>query len=295
MASVECVVAWVNSFPTVTVAVGELLDLKDGVALIEAFSETDTSMDLDAIKRDVGENWPLAAKNIRTCVSHVESFYREELQENADLSYVDVDAIAQGKSLEGLQDLCELILGCLMKCEDNQMYIGRILEMEEELQGELQSMVQAVMGRFTALDGEDSDDGGTTPPTIRTNSGVSDTSQAEPADRDDDDDDDDDDDAFGISTEESMRQLEKIEELTNANALANQSTASLQKDNESMKEELERLREESDMKRSTNDAAEWRVRELENDKQERDAEIEMLKRQVTRKDADAGKMQVRAR
>jgi hypothetical protein len=28
MVSEECVVAWVNSFPTVTVAVGELLDLK---------------------------------------------------------------------------------------------------------------------------------------------------------------------------------------------------------------------------------------------------------------------------
>ena len=73
MASEECVVALVNSFPTVTVAVGELLDLKDGVALVEAFSEIDTMVDLDAVKRGVGENWPLAAKNIRTCVSHIES------------------------------------------------------------------------------------------------------------------------------------------------------------------------------------------------------------------------------
>ena len=287
MSAEEPIVAWMNTFPVVTVDLGDLMDLKDGVALLEAFSEIDPMVDLDGIQREVGESWPLGAQNIRTCVSHVESFYRDELQEDADLSYVDADAIAQGKSAEGIQDLCELIMGCMMKCAENQTFIGRILEMDEELQGELQGIVQEVMGRFSALDeGDESDDDdeGTTPPTIRTSSNVSNESDLQtPEDEHTDD--------FGVSTEQSMRQLEKIEELTMENQLARTQTDKLKSENETMLEELERLREESEQKRSTNDAAEWRVRELENDKQEKDAEIEMLKRQLTRKDKDVKKMQ----
>ena len=233
----------------------------------------------------VGDSWPLGAKNIRTCVSHVESFYRDELGEAADLSYVDVDAIAQGKSAEGIQDLCELIMGCMMKCSENQAFIGRILEMDEALQGELQGIVQEVMNRFPPLEeGDESDDDeGATPPAIRSSSNVSNDSETGGA-RDDDG-------GFGVSTEQSMRQLERIEELTEQNQLARAETARIKAENESMLQELERLREESEQKRSTNDAAEWRVRELENDKQEKDAEIEMLKRQLTRKDQDVKKMQ----
>jgi uncharacterized coiled-coil protein SlyX len=288
--SEEPIVAWFNTFPTVSVAVGDLMDLKDGVALLEAFSEIDTMVDLDTIKRDVGDSWPMGAKNIRTCASHIESFYREELAEAADLSYIDADAIAQGKSAEGIQDLCELVLGCLMKCGDNQTFISRILDMEEDLQGELQTLVQGVMGRFPPLDDDagESDDGGTTPPTIRSSSAASNDSPA-PAAQDDDDVDED--DTFGVSTEESMRQLERIEELTTQNTLQREESRRVSAMNETMQEELDRLREESEQKRSTNDAAEWRVRELENDKQEKDAEIETLKRQLTRKDQDLSKMQ----
>jgi chromosome segregation ATPase len=142
------------------------------------------------------------------------------------------------------------------------------------------------MGRFAPLDdGDESEDGeGATPPAIRSSSNVSDDADTQ-AGRDDDD------GGFGVSTKQAMRQLERIEELTEENALARTETSRIKAENETLLQELERLREESEQKRSTNDAAEWRVRELENDKQEKDAEIEMLKRQLTRKDQDTKKMQ----
>ena len=156
----DLLVAWLRPFPTVTVECASLSDLRDGVALLEAFSEIDSMVSVDAIKREVGESWPLAAKNLRSCATHIESFYREELHKAADLSYVDADAIAQGKSDEGVQDMLELILGCVIECGDNQTYIGRILDMEEEQQSALQAVVQTVMGRFPAIEESPTPDAG---------------------------------------------------------------------------------------------------------------------------------------
>ena len=288
----DLLVAWLRTFPTVTVECASLSDLRDGVALLEAFSEIDSMVSVDAIKREVGESWPLAAKNLRSCATHIESFYREELHKAADLSYVDADAIAQGKSDEGVQDMLELILGCVIECGDNQTYIGRILDMEEEQQSALQAVVQTVMGRFPAIEESPTPDAGAAaaagsspPPVMRSTSGASE-SDSERAKRYGSDD-----EHFGPSAEESMRQLERIEELTDHNTSLKAKNQELEQRVESLGQENERLREEGDQRRTTTDAAEWRVRELENDKQERDAEIDDLKRSAARKGEELRKMQ----
>ena len=288
----DLLVAWLRTFPTVTVECSSLSDLRDGVALLEAFSEIDSMVSVDAIKREVGESWPLAAKNLRSCATHIESFYREELHKAADLSYVDADAIAQGKSDEGVQDMLELILGCVIECGDNQTYIGRILDMEEEQQSALQAVVQTVMGRFPAIEESPTPDAGAAaaagsspPPVMRSTSGASE-SDSERAKRYGSDD-----EHFGPSAEESMRQLERIEELTDHNTSLKAKNQELEQRVESLGQENERLREEGDQRRTTTDAAEWRVRELENDKQERDAEIDDLKRSAARKGEELRKMQ----
>ena len=69
MSAEEPIVAWMNTFPTVTVAVGDLMDLKDGVALLEAFSEIDTMVDVDGIKRGVRTLLNLLCAAISLCVA----------------------------------------------------------------------------------------------------------------------------------------------------------------------------------------------------------------------------------
>ena len=56
--------------------------------------------------------------------------------------------------------MLELILGCVIECGDNQTYIGRILDMEEEQQSALQAVVQTVMGRFPAAEESPTPDAG---------------------------------------------------------------------------------------------------------------------------------------
>eukprot|EP01052_Picozoa_sp_SAG31_P050868 SAG31_NODE_11812_length_995_cov_3.438616_1_plen_84_part_00 len=66
------IVAWMKTFPTVTVPLTSVADLFDGVALLEALSEIDDTFELSSIKRQIGESWPLAAKNIRLFSSQLQ-------------------------------------------------------------------------------------------------------------------------------------------------------------------------------------------------------------------------------
>jgi hypothetical protein len=145
-------VEWLNTFATLSAPVASCEVLFDGVALLEALSEIDTSLEVSAIKRDVGENWPLAAKNIRLYVSQLGSYYEEELQVAADLSYVDVDSIARDHSTEGLRDLVALLIGCVLQSTDVQEYVGRIMSLDEESQGELQEIAREAMERFDRVE-----------------------------------------------------------------------------------------------------------------------------------------------
>ena len=119
-------------------------DVANGIALQEAFAEIGT-VSVGATGRGAGGTQPLAAKSPRPRATKIESFYREGLHKPADLSSVDADAIAHGKSDEGAQDMLEPIPGRETECGDNQKYTGRTLGMEEEQHF---ALPYSVMGRF---------------------------------------------------------------------------------------------------------------------------------------------------
>jgi len=123
-------------------------DVANGIALQEAFAEIGTTVSVGATGRGAGGNQPLAAKSPRPRATKIESFYREGLHKSADLSSVDADAIAHGKSDEGAQDMLEPIPGRETECGDNQKYTGRTLVMGEEQRSALQS----VTARFPAIE-----------------------------------------------------------------------------------------------------------------------------------------------
>ena len=109
-------------------------DVANGIALQEAFAEIGTTVS-GATGRGAGGSWPLAAKSLLPCATHIESCYRQG-PHKPDLS--DVDAHAQGKSDEGAQDMLEPILGRETECGGSQTYIARTVGMQ--------------MGRFTAIE-----------------------------------------------------------------------------------------------------------------------------------------------
>ena len=148
-------VAWVSTFPTLTAPIGSVAELFDGVALLEALSEIDSTFEVSSIKRDVGESWPLAAKNLRLYVSQLQSFYVEELSTEADLSHVDANAIAQGESADGARELVGMLIGAVLQTGEMQTYVERIMDLDETVANLLQDIAQEAMGRFAKIEEEE--------------------------------------------------------------------------------------------------------------------------------------------
>ena len=120
-------------------------DVANDIALQEAFAEIGTTIS-GATGRGAGGSWPLAAKSLLPCATHIESCYRQG-PHKPDLS--DVDAHAQGKSDEGAQDMLEPIPGRETECGGSQTYIARTMGMEKEQHSALQ---MTGMGRFAAVE-----------------------------------------------------------------------------------------------------------------------------------------------
>jgi hypothetical protein len=260
---------WLSSFPSVTGACAAAGDLADGVVLLEAFSEVDRTVDIDSIKRNIGSTWPLAAKNFRMLALHLETFYADELRESADLSFADADAIAKGQSPDGVIELARLMLGCVIKCTDNQAFIARILELEADDQEQLQEILKDVMDRF-----EKTDDG--TPRSPRPVQETPSPRRALEPEREPDE--------FGVGTELMQDQMDTIERLTTENAQHEHKHRELEKWIADMQAKNEQLSQEAASRRSTVDDGEWKIKQLEFDRDEKQGKIEELERSLDRKE-----------
>jgi hypothetical protein len=269
---------WLGTFPAVTAPCSSVDELCDGVALLEAFSEIDRTVDVGAIQRDVGGDRTLAAQNLRTLATHMERFYVDELREAADLSHFDADAAAQqgaggGASARaaGVVELAQLMLGCVIKCGDNQTFISSILGMDEDKQQDLQGVVSDVMERFPKLD--DADTPRSPAPVEEPAPQPRSSYEPEP-------------DEFGVG-EMVQQQLEEIERLTTDNARLDELHRTTTGRAETLELANEKLTAEARARRSTADDGEWKIKQLEFDRDEKQAKIEELQKTLERRDVGA--------
>jgi len=61
---------------------------------------------------------------------------------------IDISEIARTKSASELLKVLELVLLAVIRCEDKERYIGRILGLSEVCQGELMVFIETVLGKF---------------------------------------------------------------------------------------------------------------------------------------------------
>ena len=100
-----------------------------GVALLEALAEMDDTVDMEDIHRDVGEKFPFAVRNVKKFVAHLDSYYREELDMDADFEYIDAKDVGESHDEGVLTDLITLLIGCAIMVKDNQKFIERIMSL----------------------------------------------------------------------------------------------------------------------------------------------------------------------
>lgn len=119
--------------------------------------------DPTSIARDLGTNWALKTSNLRKLLRNIEDFYHEALQKGADFDAITekIPAVAKEADAAGILALVELVAAAAVTCDDKEIFVTRIMNLEEESARELQAILQDVLGRLTNFDegeGESGDD-----------------------------------------------------------------------------------------------------------------------------------------
>lgn len=132
-----------------------LSDLCDGVVMFEALSEISMDhFDPTTVARDLGENWALKATNLKKLLRNLEEFYHEELQKDSDFESISahINPIARGEDLDNIVAFVELIAVAVTSCEDKDVFVSRMMEMDREMMGELQEIIQDAYKVVTDFD-----------------------------------------------------------------------------------------------------------------------------------------------
>jgi len=138
-----------------------LSDLCDGVVMFEALSEISIDhFNATAIARDLGTNWALKATNLKKLLRNLEEYFHEELQKDADFESISshINAIVREEDLDNLMAFVELIAVAVTACEDKEVFVGRMKEMDPESLGEMQEILQEAYSMVTDFDTDNAGD-----------------------------------------------------------------------------------------------------------------------------------------
>ncbi len=133
-----------------------------GNAVLHSFRSID-HFNATAIARDVGNNWALRAANLKKLLRNLEEFYHEVLQKDSDFESLSthINDIAKEEDLDHLMAFVELIAVAVTTCDDKEVFVGRMKEMDHESLLEFQYILQDAYGIITDMDagkaGEDED------------------------------------------------------------------------------------------------------------------------------------------
>lgn len=107
-----------------------------------------------AIARDLGDNWALKTSNLKKLLRNLQDYYHEELQKDTDWESISthINDIAQGKDVDNLMAFVELIAVAVTQCEDKEVFVGRMKEMDPECLGEMQGILQDAFEIITDFD-----------------------------------------------------------------------------------------------------------------------------------------------
>eukprot|EP01052_Picozoa_sp_SAG31_P033100 SAG31_NODE_3699_length_3976_cov_2.373227_2_plen_632_part_00 len=202
----------------------------------------------------------------------------DSLQCAADLSFVDSNDIAQCNSPDGARDLVSLLMGAVLKSGDK--FVERIIDLDEELQGPLQSIAAEAMERFPQIAEETSprSAGAGMSPMPRETEAVSPLAGNR-------------EDAYAGATNLSATYLDELEAKNDEIARFKAELVTLQKTNADLQNQMDELVQERDARRSRADEGDWKIKELEYERDQVKDSLEEATRALDRKNVTFSKMQ----
>lgn len=175
----EAMVEFIGSFPTLSRNPPLTLEeLSDGIAMFEALSDIAPDyFDVSTLSQDNTSNWAVKSANLRKLLRNLETYFHTILIKTTNFDEVSglISDIAKNQDLEAIASFVELIIAAAVTCEDRSKYIGWIMEMEEDNQLEMKSIIEVSLARledfdasgiqdesgdFDEMDGSDHFDGG---------------------------------------------------------------------------------------------------------------------------------------
>ena len=154
--SESTVLEFLNQCPTLTATnpPESFDDLTDGVVLFEALAEISLDhFDVTTIARDIGSNWALKQTNLRKVVRNLEEYFLSVLNKRLDLSdKVDIGLIARHENSERVQahdqivTLFSFIAAAAVQCEDNSVFVSRIMNMAQDKQMVMKELIENALG-----------------------------------------------------------------------------------------------------------------------------------------------------
>ena len=143
-------VQWINTVDGLSATCASFEELHDGVLLSEVLGQAAPSDMATEDIDDLPATTEAKAKNIKTIVSALASFYNDTFGTTDSFGHIDVDAIAAGGDAahEPLHALLELVLGCVINCSDKALYIEGIQMMDPAQQTQIMHVIQDVMDKY---------------------------------------------------------------------------------------------------------------------------------------------------
>ncbi|XP_028396205.1 daple-like protein [Dendronephthya gigantea] len=144
-------VLWIRTFSATAVA--DLTDLVDGYLLNKVMTEIDpTYFGLTLVHSNVYADINLRIHNLEHLLRSLKNYYKEKLQQVIVMDSPDVFVIAKDpesdESIEELNKILLLILGCAVQCDRKDFFVEKITTMDESIQQELVIPIREITENF---------------------------------------------------------------------------------------------------------------------------------------------------
>jgi protein HOOK3 len=109
---------------------------------------------VSTIAHDNTSNWAVKSANLRKILRNLESYFHTILAKTTNFDEVSdvIGDIAKNQDLEAIASFVELIIAAAVTCEGRSKYIGWIMEMEEDNQVEMKSIIESSLARLEDFD-----------------------------------------------------------------------------------------------------------------------------------------------
>ncbi|GAM21526.1 hypothetical protein SAMD00019534_047010 [Acytostelium subglobosum LB1] len=143
----QSLVKWINSFDGLSEHCDSYKDLADGVLLYEICHQISTKhFDSTLIPRsDSKDNWVLRTENVNTLLASLDSYFSVELGLTGQTTHLNIDSLARDLNREEIIKLIELIIGVVVECENKGEYIGKMQDLDPEVQNDLMVIIERIM------------------------------------------------------------------------------------------------------------------------------------------------------